>query len=115
MKLEYYSAEKLKKEIIEIIEKHINLDEYDVFFFGSRVIGKSTDRSDIDIGIKGDKPVPAGAFLKIQEDVENIPTLYKIEIVDFYRMSPIFKNVALNKIEILNKKYDKTSSVDSRI
>jgi len=40
MKLEYYSAEKLKEEILKILGKYLDLSQYKVFFFGSRVKGE---------------------------------------------------------------------------
>lgn len=101
MRLKYYSLEKLKKEVLEIIGKKLNLKEYQVFFFGSRVENKGTERSDIDIGIEGSKPIPVEKFLDIQEEIENLPTLYKIEVVDFCRVLPKFREVARKQIEIL--------------
>lgn len=101
MKLEYYPLDKLKKEILEIIGHHLDIDKYDVFFFGSRVVGKGTDRSDIDVGIEGYTAVPTEALLAIQEEIEQLPTLYKIEIVDFCRTVPQFRQVAKERIEII--------------
>lgn len=102
MRLEHYPIEKLKKEILEIFGRHLSLAEYHVFFFGSRVAGGGTERSDIDVGIEGEKPIPAGALLDIQEEVEEIPMLYKMEIVDFNRVAPIFKEVARQHIEFIS-------------
>lgn len=102
MRLEFYSEKKLKKEILDIVGRHLDLSDYKVFFFGSRVEGKGDERSDVDIGIEGKKPVPAGALLDIQEEVENLPTLYKIEIVDFAKVDEKFKEVALQHKEPLN-------------
>lgn len=101
MRLEHYPAEKLKKEIVDIIGKYLDLRQYKIFFFGSRVSGGGTDRSDIDIGIEGLIPIPAGAWLNIQEEIENFPTLYKMEIVDFTNVAPIFKGVAMQDIEVI--------------
>jgi predicted nucleotidyltransferase len=72
-----------------------------VWAFGSRVTGKSSDRSDIDIGIEGQAPVPPGVLAKIEEDINALPTLYKIEVVDFKQVSQGFRKVALRKIEYL--------------
>jgi len=36
---------------------------------------------------------------EIREDLENLPILYKLEIVDFKKVSPDFKKVALQNIE----------------
>ncbi|MDP2950950.1 MAG: nucleotidyltransferase domain-containing protein [bacterium] len=103
MRLEHYPVDKLKKEVLVIIGKHLDLKEYKVFFFGSRVLGKGDDRSDIDIGIEGKGLVPAKAMRAIQEALFNeIKTLYKIDFVDFTDTNEKFKQVAKEKIEYLN-------------
>ena len=99
MKLEFYSTKKLKKEVLEIIGKYLDLKEYKVFFFGSRVREDNFSRSDIDIGIFGPKEVPAGIKLKIEEEMEELPTLYKFDIVDFKDVSKKFKVQTLKTIE----------------
>lgn len=85
-----------------VIGKYLDLGKYKVFFFGSRVIGTGNERSDIDIGIEGSKSVPSVALLNIKEEIDLLPTLYKIEIVDFSRVESKFKSVALQKIEPIN-------------
>lgn len=45
--------------------------------FGSRAKGTALERSDIDIAVSGVKN-----FLAMQEEVENFPTLYKVDIVN---------------------------------
>lgn len=102
MRLEHYSAEKLKKEILDIVGKYLDLNKYKLFFFGSRVSGKGDERSDVDVGIEGPERIPSAAFLDIQEEVENLPTLYKVEIVDFSRVDERFKKVAKEHIEVIN-------------
>lgn len=102
MRLEHYSVEKLKKEILAIINRHLDGSKYRVFFFGSRVFNKGTDRSDIDIGIEGGLPVPSKTLFDIQEEVDEIPTLYKIEIVDFGRVPKKFREVAHRHKELIS-------------
>lgn len=102
IRLEYYSLKKLKKEILEIVGRHLNLNEYKVFFFGSRVTGKGNDKSDIDIGIEGKSKLEGDVLLKIAEEIEDIPTLYKIDVIDFSDADENFKQVAKQKIEFLN-------------
>src|SRR3989338_6038393 len=98
MRLEHYPVEKLKKEILGIIGRHLDLSDYQVFFFGSRVTGGGTERSDVDVGIEGEKSIPSETWLDIQEEIENFPSLYKVEIVDFKRVSPVFSKVALEHV-----------------
>ncbi|MEO0084722.1 MAG: nucleotidyltransferase domain-containing protein [candidate division WOR-3 bacterium] len=99
MKIKYLSQHQLEKTIINVLSKYLNLKDYKIFFFGSRVEGKGSERSDIDIGIEGQNAIAADKWLDIQEEIENIPTLYTIDVVDFKRTSDNFKKVALKKIE----------------
>jgi len=98
MKIEHYPEEKLKKEIIDILSKYLDLNDYKVFFFGSRTRDFVDERADIDIGIEGPE-IPPDIFLQIQEEIENIPTLYKIDFVDFNKVDDFFKKIAKEKIE----------------
>jgi predicted nucleotidyltransferase len=101
MRLEYYSVDKLKKEILEILGKYLDLSKYKVFFFGSRVRGNSDERADIDIGIEGPE-IPAYAKLEIEEELENLPILYKIDFVDFNNIDEDFKKIAKKYVEYIN-------------
>lgn len=102
MRLEHYPPEKLKKENLAILSKRLDLAQYRVFFFGSRVTGAGTDRSDVDVGIEGAEPIPARAWAEIEEEIENLPTLYKVEVVDFRHVAPKFREVAKQRTEALN-------------
>ena len=102
MKLEHYPTEKLKKEILEIIGKYLDLGKYRIFFFGSRVgKNKSDEHSDIDIGIEGLEEISYKTISDIKEDIDNLPVLYKIEVVDFKNISSDFREVALQHTEAI--------------
>jgi len=101
MKLEHYSADKLRKEILRILGKYLDLSKYKVFFFGSRVAGFCGERSDIDIGIEGPQ-IPPHIKLEIKEELENLPTLYKIDFVDFNDVDEDFKRIAKKYVEYIN-------------
>lgn len=102
MKLEHYPVEKLKKEILDILGRYLDLTKYNVFFFGSRVPGRGTERSDIDVGIEG-PPIPTETWFDIQEEIENLPILYKIEIVDFRHVAAKFGDVARQHREVISR------------
>lgn len=101
MILEHYPAEKLKREILKAAEKYLGPNAYALFFFGSRVCGKGNERSDIDLGVEGEASVPSGAWLDFREAIENIPTLYKIDVVDFGRVTEKFKKVAKQRVQMI--------------
>mgnify|MGYP001588840581 FL=1 len=73
--------------------------QYKLFFFGSRVQGRGDDRSDIDVGIEGPERIPGHVMEKIREAIENLPVLYKIDIVDFKDVSEDFRREALRASE----------------
>ncbi len=99
MELQFYPAERLKKEILQIVGKHLDMEGCSVFFFGSRMTGEGNERSDIDVGIEGATVIPYEIMAAIKEEIENLPTLYKIDMVDFQSVSPAFREVALQEIE----------------
>ena len=96
------SQSNLKQEILNIIGSVVSLNETKLFFFGSRVKGNNQKRSDIDVGIIAEKKLPAEKKLKIQESLEQIPTLYKIDFVDFNNVASGFKKEAMKNIEYIN-------------
>ena len=102
MKVESYPEEKLKKEVLSIVGKYLDLSSYRVFFFGSRVKEDNFEKSDIDIGIEGSEKIPTKIKLSIEEEIEEIPTLYKFDIIDFKDVSENFKKEALKNVEYVN-------------
>ena len=102
MRLEHWPQEKLEQELKTIIGKYLDLSKYKLFFFGSRVTGKGDERSDIDVGIEGPKPVPYRIISQIQEDLEEKPILYSIDIVDFTGASEKFRHIGKQSTEYLS-------------
>lgn len=101
-RLEHYPIEKLKAEVLRIVGKHLDLNTYRVFLFGSRVTGTGDEHSDIDIGIEGPAPVPWEIMGKIKEEIENMDILYSIDVVDFSTVGDDFKSVAKQSIEVIS-------------
>ena len=66
MKLEEQDKRMIEAGIIDILKSYIRLSEYKIFFFGSRVNGTGGERSDIDVGIIGEK-IDASKTAEIQE------------------------------------------------
>ncbi len=72
-----------------------------VFLYGSRAQGTARPRSDFDIGLWGKEPLPLVAFYKLEDMLENLPTLYTIDLVDLNRTSEKFQEHALQHVETL--------------
>jgi len=99
MRLEDYPKDKLDSELKKIVGKYLNLGEYELFYFGSRVANKGDGRSDIDVGIKGAQKVDSNVLSKIKEEINWLPTLYSVDIVDFTDTSEEFREVAEQETE----------------
>jgi type I restriction enzyme S subunit len=83
-----------------VIRRHLPDPAYRIFLFGSRATGTAGERSDVDIGIEGPAPVPGVVLAAIHDELEEAPTLYTIEVVDFARVSEKFRQVAERQITL---------------
>jgi len=101
MQLEHESAEDLKKVILRVLANHLDLREYDAFFFGSRVSGTASERSDIGVDINGSRVIPLDVMSRIRDESFELPVLYKIDLVDLQRVSPGFRELAWKQIELI--------------
>ncbi len=86
--------------VATIVRRHLPDPAYRVFLFGSRATGKGHDRSDIDIGIEGPSRVPREVLAAIHEEIEEAPTLYSIDVVDFKRLPRKFRQIAHQRIPL---------------
>lgn len=92
----------IRRGVLEIVSRHLDIRKYKVFYFGSRVNGTNRERSDVDIGIEGNEIVPYDKLHQILNDIDNIRTLYKIDFVDFKDCSEAFVDLAKKKVEYIN-------------
>ena len=102
MNLKNYSVQKLKSELLYIVQKHSEDINFRLFFFGSRVRKEEADdRADIDVGYEGANKLSIRTLRKIKEEIEDIRTIYKIDFVDSNRTSSSFKEEAKQYLEII--------------
>ena len=94
--------EEVKRMIVQILRAaSLRLGGRKVVLFGSRAGGKVSPRSDFDIGVIGGDPLPLADFYAIEDMLDELPTLYRIDWVDFARTSKQFREHALKNVEIL--------------
>lgn len=84
-----------------VVRSHMSDPAYRVFVFGSRATGTAHERSDIDIGIDGPQPVAYDVLSAIREELDESPTLYSIDVVDFARVPEKFRNVARERVMLV--------------
>ena len=77
--------------------------QYRLFLFGSRSEKKNDSYSDFDFLIKGAAVVPDKSWQRFFDAVQEIQTLFKIDLVDYMGASEDFKKVASKSLkEIVN-------------
>jgi predicted nucleotidyltransferase len=88
------TASEISKEVAKIVRREVKLD-FRLFLFGSRADKTNDARSDVDIGILAGNPISAKSLFTIREKIDEIPTLLKIDFLDFAAVDDEFRNVAL--------------------
>ena len=90
--------------IVGILRSHASrLRGHKVVLFGSRAQGNAKPRSDFDLGVVGDAPLPLEDFFAIEDVLDELPTLYRIDWVDFARVTEQFRAQALQKVEVIHE------------
>jgi predicted nucleotidyltransferase len=84
-----------------MIRQAARLQGHRVVLFGSRAAQTARDRSDFDIGVLGDEPLPVQDFFAIEDELDDLPTLYKIDWVDLNKVSEAFRNRCLQTAEVI--------------
>jgi predicted nucleotidyltransferase len=72
-----------------------------VVLFGSRATGKPKPRSDFDIGIEGGPPLSAKTFQHFVDRLEEIDTLYPIDLVDLQTVPERFRQNAMKQVKVI--------------
>ncbi|MCK5456483.1 MAG: nucleotidyltransferase domain-containing protein [Melioribacteraceae bacterium] len=89
----------------EIALKNLSNINVEVFLFGSRATSSELDKSDIDIGILGNKKVSSIIISKLYAELEESVVPYHVDIVDFFNVDKEFRRLATqNKIVWKKKK-----------
>lgn len=101
------TAQQLRElEIKELIRRRLLqmaplLRGHKVYLFGSRARARAGARSDFDLGVLGDEPLALRDFYAIEDALDELPTLYRIDWVDLNRAPPQFRERALQAAELL--------------
>lgn len=71
-------------------------DDIDVIWFGSWPKGTAAPHADIDIAVAGPQAVPPQHIAELRAQIEELPTLHKIDLVDLQTVSESFKQEILH-------------------
>lgn len=85
----------LLSQISNLVKNRLPNPSYRAFIFGSRATNTHPPFSDVDIGIAGPSPLPGHTLESLREDFDNSNIPYRVDIVDFQKVSPDFQKLAL--------------------
>jgi len=95
---------RLVRELRKLAKKY-QTNGLDLFVFGSFARGDQTPTSDLDLGVEWHEQPDPKIFARLYWDVQALPTIRKIELVDFARTDPTFKRIAAeNKLYLSEKR-----------
>lgn len=92
----------IMRRTVGIIRKYLG-EEYHIYLFGSWSKGNALETSDFDIGILGNEKIPWSIMTKISEEISNIPTLRKIDVVDLKTTDERFRKSAIESAKELDR------------
>ncbi len=81
--------EEILKKVVEIVSKH--LPQCRIYLFGSRAKGTARENSDFDIAVDCGSKVPFSVMARIEEELEELPTLKSFDLVDLSLVSEDFR------------------------
>lgn len=87
---------KTTKLVKQVVRKYLPDESYQAFIFGSHASGKNRKFSDLDLGIMGPKSLSPKEYLSIKDDLEESDLPYRIDLIDFTKVSDKFRLVSLN-------------------
>ncbi len=93
------------QDVRKTVAEHLPGISYRLYLFGSRVQGRASGRSDIDIGILAEHSLPLSTMARIREALEDIPVLQRIDLVDLSAASPDFAMKALSTAKLLDERH----------
>jgi predicted nucleotidyltransferase len=92
--------DRLLHDLQELARKY-QKDGVRLFIFGSFAQGKARPTSDLDLGVEWrGQPDPA-VFRQLYQEVQSLPTIRPIDLVDFSHTNPRFRQIAgAHKIDL---------------
>lgn len=87
--------------VLGILAKYV--PEHEIWAFGSRVEGTPKKYSDLDLVIKTDSKLADGIMANLRNAFSESSLPFKVDIVDWSRISDNFRNIILKRYEIVRE------------
>nr|EES51714.1 MAG: DNA polymerase, beta domain protein region [Leptospirillum ferrodiazotrophum] len=96
------------KIVQDILSAHV--PDREVWAFGSRVTGKATETSDLDLTIIGETPLDFETLAALRDAFSESRLPYKVDVVDWATISETFREIILKEKVVVQKMWKKLGS-----
>ena len=87
--------------IVQVIRRYLPAESHRILLFGSWTTLEAAPTSDIDIAIAGATAVDPTVMSEILEEIDKLPTLRKIQIIDIQHVHDRFRDRVLSQGQVL--------------
>ena len=87
--------------IVQVIRRYLPDESHRILLFGSWATLEAAPTSDIDIAIAGATAVDPTVMSEILEEIDTLPTLRKIQIIDVQHVHDRFRDHILSQGQVL--------------
>ena len=102
MKAQTQREAEIMKMLVDLFaSKSADLVKHRVLLFGSRARGTAKQRSDFDLAVDGDDPLPIDKFHELEDALEALPTLYSFDWVDLATTNSRFRDEAIKSAQVI--------------
>ena len=95
-----YIDAQCRRMVESILERR--LPDREARAFGSRVTGTAKPYSDLDLVVMGSVKLPTPTLYALRDDFEESELPFRVDVLDWNRLSPKFQNSILAHSEILH-------------
>ena len=89
----------LVEEVVRVVREQVANEGLRIFLFGSWAEGRALAVSDLDIGLDAGEAIASVTMARILDELEELPTLRKIDLVDLRATDQEFRGRVLEKGE----------------
>ena len=87
--------------IVQVIRRYLPEESHRILLFGSWATLEAAPTSDIDIAIEGATTVDSTVMSEIHEEIDKLPTLRKIQVIDIHQAHDRFRDRVLSQGQVL--------------
>ena len=87
--------------IASCVRRNLDYPHYRILAYGSRARKTAVSRSDFDIAVEAGGKIPLAVLARIEADLEDLPILQKVDLVDLAAADPGFRSEVLKDAKVL--------------